>query len=144
MSSLSFIPTTPNDFGGQLDQLLHPVTLDYVRTVDGEWQQTADSRTIMLIAMSVHLGTSPYDPGDGTALSELLRQGELVSPEMVQSEVLRVGQILTREGVLADLLVSVRDSSGRALVDETGRLVVRMSWRDLASGSPINEAFTPG
>jgi hypothetical protein len=144
MSQLSFIPTPPNDFGGQLDQLINPLTLDYVRTVDGEWQQTADSRTIMLIAMSVSLGMSPYDPGDGTALAALIRQGELVSPEMVQSEVLRVGQILTREGVLADLLVSVRDSAGRSLVDETGRLVVRMSWRDLASGSPINEAFTPG
>lgn len=142
MSSISFVPTTPNAFGGQLDQLINPVTLDYVRTVDGEWQQTADSRTIMLIGLSVRLGQSPFDPGDGTAIYELMRQGELVSPEMLQSEVLRVGQIFTTEGILADLLVAVRDEHQQPLIDETGGSVVRTSWRDLASGSPINEAFT--
>lgn len=142
MSSLDFTPTPPNEFGGQLDQLLHPLTLDYVRTADGEWEQTADSRTIMLVGLSIRLGQSPFDPGDGTAIYELLRQGELVSPEMIQSEVLRVGGIFTREGILSDLLVSVRDEAGQGLVEGSGRAAVSMSWRDLASGSPINEVFT--
>lgn len=134
---------TPAGSTSSLDQLLNPVTLDYVRTSDGEWLQTADSRTIMLIAMSVHLGTSPFDPAHGTALYELIRTGELVSPEMVQSETIRVGQGLTGEGVLSELLVAVRDPKGLALVDETGRNIVKTSWRDLASGSPINQSFAP-
>lgn len=141
MSSISFVPTPPNDFGGSVDQMLHPVTLDYVRTTDGEWQQTADSRTIMLIGLSIELGASPFDPEHGTAISQLMRDGDLVAPEMVQSEVLRVGGILSTEGVLSDLVVAVRDNPA-VPADKSGAVIIELGWHDLASGSPINEVFT--
>lgn len=141
MSSISFVPTQPNDFGGVVDQMLHPVTLDYVRTANGEWQQTADSRTTMLIALSIELGASPFDPDQGSAIAQLMRDGDLVSPEMVQSEVLRVGASLAGEGVLSDLTVAVRDEPG-VPADKDGAVIIELGWHDLASGSPINEVFT--
>lgn len=126
-----------------LDMLLDPVTFDYVRTANGEWAQTNDSRTIMLIAMVTHLGKSPYDPDHGTAIAELMRDGELVTPEVLQSETMRAGQALANESILSDLVVTVRDQDGNVLRDERGTVVVHASWQDLVSGTPISATFVP-
>lgn len=126
------------------DMLLNPVTLDFVRTANGEWEETDDSRTIFLIAINTRLGQSPFDPDHGTSIYEIMQAGALVTPEVLQSETVRVGQALVRAGVLSDLVVAVRDARGRPLADEAGRTTVKASWRDLASGSPIDETFTPG
>jgi hypothetical protein len=136
--------TPATRLGGRTDQTLDPVTHDYVRTPNGEWAETADSRTIFLIAVSTRLGQSPFDPGHGTSIYEIMRAGALVTPEVLQSETVRVGSALARDGVLSDLVVAVRDARGRPTVDEAGRTVVKTSWRDLASGSPIDQAFSPG
>jgi len=155
-SGFAFVPTTPGttlldslgatpagDLTGQLDQLIDPVTMDYVRTADGEWAQTADSRTIMFIAMTQRVGESPFDPDHGTAIYRLLEQG-LLSPEMAQAETERVGALLTAEGVLTDFEVSIKDDRGEYLRGEDDRFVIVTNWRDLASGSPINQTFQPG
>lgn len=126
------------------DMLLDPVTNDYVRTANGEWAETEDSRTIFLIAVNTRLGQSAFDPDHGTSIYEIMRAGALVTPEILQSETVRVGQALARDGVLSDLVVAVRDVRGKAIHDEAGRTVVKVSWRDLASGSPIDETFSPG
>lgn len=125
---------------GQLDQLIDPATLDYVRD-GGEWAETADSRTLMMDMLELELGSSPFDPGDGTTIAARRREGAPVTPEEVEAEVLRVGDILTRSGTIADLEVSVRDANGDVLRDSSGRFVVALSWRDLASGSPVDLAI---
>jgi hypothetical protein len=150
-SGLSFLPggstlgaigaTLPNITGG-LDRFIDPATGDYVRTANGEWAETQDSRTIMLIALSIELGASPYDPNHGTGIAAQRRAGGPLSSDYLQAETVRVGQDLANEGVLSDLLVQATDPTGRQLRDSAGRVAVRTQWRDLASGSPIDSTFT--
>ncbi len=147
-SVFSFAPSrafllgaTTSDLIGS-DRLIDPMTNDYIRTENGEWVETADSRTIVLIALSVHLGRSPFDPDHGTVIHELMKSGDLVDPETLQSETIRVGDALASEGVLSHLLVAVRDADGNPLRGDNDQSIVRTEWRDLASGSPIQQAFT--
>lgn len=121
-----------------LDQLIDPITGDYVRNDVGEWTETADSRTTMLLMIEIEFGGSPFDPSDGTSLKERIRAGDPITPEEVREETLRIGQVLESAGILTDLEVAVRDPSGAVLRDRAGRLVVQTSWRDLASGSPVD------
>ncbi|HKQ65969.1 MAG TPA: hypothetical protein VJZ73_13225 [Methylomirabilota bacterium] len=125
------------------DRMLDPFTGDYIRTANGEWAETSDSRTIMLISLSVRLGESPFDPSHGTSIHRRLKSGIVLSTDFLQAETVRVGEDLRQEGVLSDLVVTVRDQDGNKLRDETGRLIIRTQWRDLASGSPIDATFTP-
>jgi hypothetical protein len=149
-SGLSFLPArspssvgaTPATLTGGLDRLIDPNTGDYVRTPNGEWVETQDSRTIFLIAMSVELGTSPFDPDHGTGIAAQRRAGLQLSATYLQAETVRVGQDLANEGILSDLLVQTADPTGKQLRDHTGRVAVRTQWRDLASGSPIDSTFT--
>lgn len=134
---------TPSAAGALLDQLIDPVTLDYVRTDHGEWAETADSRAAVLIMIETELGASPFFPRDGTRIKAMLRAGDPVTPEMVQAETLRAGRILQLAGIMSDLTADVRDVRGRQLVDETGRQVVRMHWRDLVGGSPVDLVLQP-
>lgn len=141
-SSLSALDPTPaGALSSQIDQLIDPVTFDYVRTPDGAWAETADSRSIMLIAIELELGASPFDPQDGTMLAELRRTGDPITPEIVKEETLRVGSALQAAGVISGLVVNVRDEHGNVLRDGSGRLVVQLSWRDLASGNPVELAL---
>jgi len=126
---------------GQLDMLLDPATLDYVRTDNGEWAETADSRTLMMIMLELEHQASPFDPADGTTIAARRRDGDPVTPEEVEAEVQRVGDILTKSGTIADLEVQVRDANGNVLRDTSGRFVVALFWRDLASGSPVDLAI---
>lgn len=124
-----------------VDMLIDPVTLDYVRTSDGAWAETADSRTLMMLMLELELGASPFDPSDGTTIAARRRDGDPVTPNEVEAEALRVGDQLQREGVIADFAVTVRDAAGNVLRDTSGRLVVALSWRDLASGTPVDLAI---
>lgn len=123
-----------------VDMLIDPVTLDYVRTPDGAWAETADSRTLMMLELELELGASPFDPEDGTTIAARRRDGDPVTPDEVEGEALRVGDRLQREGVIADFTVTVRDAAGSVIRDSSG-LVVVLSWRDLASGTPVDLAI---
>jgi hypothetical protein len=127
-----------------IDRLIDPVTRDYVRTPNGEWAETADNRTTVLIAFSIPIGESAFDPEQGTAIRQRIRSGFGLSPEFLRSESERVGAQLARHGVLADLQVTVRDADKRPLVDQAGRQAVKLQWRDLSSGSPATTTITPG
>lgn len=133
-------PTGPTG-GATVDMLIDPATLDYVRTTNGEWAQTGDSRTLMMIALELELGASPFDPQDGTTIAARRRDGDPVTPEEIEAEALRVGDQLQREGIIADFSVTIRDAAGQLLRDTSGRLVVALNWRDLASGSPVDLAL---
>lgn len=151
-SGLSFVPSgfqlaqlspTPSTIAGGLDRLIDPDTGDFVRTADGQWAETQDSRTIFLIRMNVHLGKSPFNPQHGTAIAERKALGLPLTPEFLQAETVRVGTELTNEGVLTDMVVVVRDAQGRPLRNKAGRQVVQVQYRDLSSGSPVDQTFTP-
>lgn len=140
IAALSLNPPSGNSSG--IDRLIDPVTLDYKRTDNGEWAETADNRTTVLIAFSVHLGSSPFDPDHGSEIAKRLRDGGL-TPEFLRAETVRIGEFLARAGVLSDLQVTVRDPDGRPLRDDNGALSVMVQWRDLSSGSPATTIFTP-
>lgn len=143
-SSLSSLnPTPPGAHPGGMDQLIDPVTLDYVRTANGEWAETSDNRTSMLIMLETEFGASPFDPEDGTVIKEVIRSGEPLSPEQLQAEMVRAGQLLAADGVISGHAVQVRDEDGEALTDERGGAVVIHRWNDLAAGSPINLVYRP-
>lgn len=141
---LSLLDATPLGPLGQSDQLIDPTTGDYVDTDNGEWAETADSRPTMLIMLEMELGASPYDPRDGTTLRARMRDGDPVTPEEIESETRRAGGILQAASIIADFTVSIRDPRGQLLRDQSGRLLVQTSWRDLASGSPIDLLLQPG
>lgn len=126
----------------QTDMLIDPATLDYVRTADGAWAETADSRTMMMLMLELELGASPFDPNDGTTIGARRRDGDPITPDELEAEALRVGEVLQRDGLIADFAANVRDSAGNLLRDQGGRLVVALSWRDLASGSPVDLAIS--
>jgi|ERR1051325_1724917 hypothetical protein len=148
-SEFSFVPggASPDSLGqivgggAQTDMLIDPVTLDYVRAADGSWAETADSRTLVMIMLELELGASPFDPADGTTIAARRRSGDPITADEVEAEALRVGDRLQREGVIADFSATVTDAAGNLLRDTSGRLVVALSWRDLASGSPIDLAI---
>lgn len=138
-SSLGSLNATPaGDLAGQLDQLIDPVTGDYVDTDDGEWAETADSRTAMLLQLEIEYGASPFRPGDGTTVRARRRDGDPITPEEVEAETRRAGAVLQAAGMIADLEVAIRDENGNVFRDQSGRFTVRVSWRDLASGSPVD------
>lgn len=132
------------ELGGLGDQLLDPVTLDYVRTADGEWAETGDSRTAMLIQLETELGASPFFPGDGTRIKALLRRGDPVQPETILADALRAGEILVREGLISGLTGQIYDAAGELIRDESGRPIYHLQWHDLASGSLVDLMYTPG
>lgn len=136
--------TAPGALSSQIDQVIDPATWDYVRTENGEWAETADTRTMMLLMLSIELGASPYDPADGTTIAELRRDGAPLTPEVLKDETMRAGGILQAAGIISDLAATVRDPQGRVLKDAAGRTVVAVTWRDLSSGSPVDLAFQPG
>lgn len=147
-SGFDFAPDVPLSLGQvagtgstPVDMLIDPVTLDYVRTPDGAWAETADSRTLMMVELELELGASPFDPQDGTTIAARRRDGDPVTPDEVEAEALRVGDKLQRDGIVADFAATVRDPAGNILRDSSGRLVVALSWRDLASGSPVDLAI---
>lgn len=156
-SGFSFVPgggggslaglqlNAPSARASGIDRLLDPVTLDYVRTDNGEWAETADNRTTVLIAMSIRHGASPYDPDQGSAFAARVEAGFGLTPEFLRSETERVGAGLARNGILSDLSVTVRDLDGVPLRDRAGRIAVKLEWRDLSSGSPAitTTTFTP-
>jgi len=131
---------TTNPLGGY-DRLIDPVTHDYVRTDNGEWAETADARTIVMISLDLRLGMSPFDSRHGTAIAERRLAGIPVDPEFVQAEAVRVGQDLTDEGIVSGWTVAVRDREGNPFLDANGALIARLRWNDLTSGSPVSLAY---
>lgn len=126
--------------GGLLDQLIDPITRDFVDTEDGAWAETADSRSIVWIMLDTWLGHSYSAPGDGTRIGEQLERGDPVTPEFVVAEVTRAMRILEQAGVLTGFTMRAFDDRGQPLVVD-GRFTPELRYTDLASGSPIDLAY---
>lgn len=126
-----------------LDQQVDPITLDYIRTATGEWTEATDGRSTVLLMLELELGASPFTPRDGTTIHAALRSGDPLPPSDVREETIRAMAILQDAGVLSELLVSVTDANGDTLLDQSGRLLVKTEWRDLASGEASGLIFQP-
>ncbi len=130
--------------GALLDQVLDPFTLDYIDTDDGEWLETADSRSIVLIMFETELEQSYSAPGDGTRIREWFERGEPVTVAFVESEYRRAAAILEAAGILTDFSIRSTDDEGNVLLDpRTGRYTPELHWTDLATGSPVDLAYAP-
>jgi len=143
--SLSSIATGRSDLGANLDQLIDPLTLDYVDTDDGEWLETADSRTMVMCQIEMRLGEDFAAPDDGTRIKALLEDPDfIVTPAVVVAETRRALQVLVDAGIIGELdFGATEDTHGNMIVDEAGRFVLALSWRDLASGSPVDLVYSP-
>lgn len=132
-------PSPTGGLAGLSDMLIDPATGDYIQTDNGEWAETGDSRTIVMLMLDLELGASPFDPGDGTRLAALRRTGDPVTPEHVRSETLRAMAILANSGIVSDVTCQVRDGQGRPLRDQGEAQVAVTTWRDLASGTFLTQ-----
>ncbi len=130
------VATLGSELGASYDLVVDPVTLDYIDTPNGEWLESADSRSIVMAMIEIRLGESIYDATDGTMIKAMLETGDPVTREIVISETTRAMQLLVADGTIADVLV-LGDT------DESQRFVLSLSWRDLASGSPVDLKYTP-
>lgn len=131
--------------GGLFDMFIDTTSFDYVDTEDGEWLETADSRTIVMQMLEIRFGKDFAAPGDGTRIKDELENddGDPVTPGFVIAETLRAMTILVDAGIISDVQATMTDERGNLLVDEAGRPVVKLFWRDLASGSPIDLVYAP-
>jgi hypothetical protein len=126
--------------GGLLDMALDPITLDYIDTDDGEWLEVSDSRTMVMIQLEQRLGESWESPGDGTSIQAELEEGDPVTPEFIAAEYERALALLVQDGLIADVVIApVRDDFGNPIVDEAGRFLMNVSWRDLPTGSIVDD-----
>ena len=131
---LQAIAKTP--LGASLDMLIDPISLDYVDTDDGEWLETSDSRTLVMIMIEMRLGEDFFAPEDGTRVKALFETGDPVTEEIAVAETLRAMGLLADAGIVSDV-------SANYDRDETGRLTISLLWRDLASGSPVDLVYVP-
>jgi hypothetical protein len=128
---------------GLLDMVIDTVTLDYIRTDNGEWLESADSRSIVLCQLELELGKSYTTPGDGTEVKARLESGEPLTTSNVEADVRRAMAVLEAAGIVGAVEVSGRDEKGAQLYDESGRPAFKLSWIDLATGSPVEEVYAP-
>lgn len=133
-NALSAPTTRSSKLSPGYDLLLDPLTLDYVDTANGEWVETADSRTTVLCQIEMELNGSITDPGDGTRLRALRRAATPLTIAVVIDEVARALQVLIGAGIIADLVID----DG---VDETGRTALLLNWTDRATGLPVDAVY---
>lgn len=136
------VNTRPSGLSGYLDQYLDPITLDYVDTDDGEWFETPDSRTLVMIAIETRLGKSYSASAEGTRTRDELESGRPVTPQFVQGEITRAMNQLERDGVISGFTMRVADERGAFLVDESGRFSPELRFVDLATASPVDLVYT--
>lgn len=145
---MAALATVNTQLGGLYDMYLDPVTRDYVDTDNGEWLETADSRTLVMCMLETRFGEDWAEPRDGTRIKASLENddGDPTTTAFIVAETQRAMAVLAADGIVADVSVTgteIRGGVEQTLRDEAGRQAIRLSWRDLASGSPIDLVYTP-
>lgn len=127
--------------GGVFDQYLDPTTRDYVDTDDGAWWETEDSRTAVEMQLTIRYQEWWVDPEAGCRIPAMLEAEDgapLTLPAAID-ETRRALQALVDDGIIADLLVDGDPAGDGAL----HRGVVLISYRDRASGRPVDGVYQP-
>lgn len=128
--------TLQSQTGGLLDLVIDPTTLDYVDTENGDWLETADSRTLVMCMIELELDGDIYTPEDGTRIKALQRERDgAVLDEEIVAEVRRVLQVVADAGIISDSSVTSQRVAGELVVD--------CNWTDVASGSPVDLTYKP-
>jgi NADPH-dependent 2,4-dienoyl-CoA reductase/sulfur reductase-like enzyme len=95
--------------------------------------ETAASRSIVLAQIEMRLDEDFHTPGDGTRIKAIAESADGVglTEDLAVAETLRALNVLVRDGVIEGV-------NARAIRDQYGRLVVEASWRDRATGTPVD------
>ncbi len=121
---------------GALNLVIDPITRDLVDTADGWFQEATDSRTIVIWQLEATYGAWWADSTSGSRVRAIIAGADPGDINDVRDEVLRCLQELVKEGIISEL-AAVAD------VDEVGRPVIVLNYRDLASGDMVDLAYVP-
>lgn len=119
-----------------LSFVIDPITRDLIETSDGWFQESTDSRTMVLWQLEATFATWWGDSTSGSRCKQLIsgeNPGDIVA---VKDEALRALQLLVNDGIISQLSASTD-------VDETGRSVVVLNYYDASSGSFVDLAYVP-
>jgi len=121
---------------GLLDLAIDPITRDLIDAPDGGFVETADSRSAVIAQLESEYLAWWGSPFDGSRIREILSGDDPADAQMLSDEVLRALQPLVAEGIISEIDVDLD-------VDEAGRVVVLINYRDQASGGLIDLAYVP-
>jgi hypothetical protein len=120
-----------------LDILIDPVTLDFVDTADGEWEETDDSRTAVMCQIESREGAWWGDASAGTRNAEIM-ESELPTLEALVDSTKRGLQALRAGGVISAAAVAELDSD-----NARGYGSLYLTWTDRKSTRPADLAYSP-
>ena len=118
-----------------IDMMFDPYTRDFIDTDDGEWAETDDSRTAVMMQMESARDRWWGDPTAGSFLGVILA-ADIQTAAEVRDEALRALQALVDEAVITGLTVEIEQ-------DEMGRAAFVLSYTDRQSGRPVDLALVP-
>lgn len=125
-----------NPATGSLDWVIDPITRDFIDASDGGFVAGTDSRTAVLFQLECIYRAWWGDAFSGSRVRAIIAGDEPATPNDLRDEALRALQPLVNDGIISDLVVALD-------VDENGRVVVLLNYRDRSSGNPVDLAYVP-
>lgn len=126
---------------GFFDMEIDPESRDYIDTTDGEWSETEDSRTAVMMQLDIRYGEWHADPDAGSRINALVESGMLMSDAgilQLVDEARRALQVLVDDGIIADLTVDTGDIDFGA-----GRVELTILYTDRSSGHVVDVVYSP-
>jgi hypothetical protein len=121
---------------GALELVFDPITRDLIDSPDGWFVEGTDSRSTVLWQLESRYEAWWGSPFDGSRIAAILSGDDPATAQDLRDEVLRALQVLVSAGIISDLAVALD-------IDETGRVVVILNYRDRASGRLVDLAYVP-
>lgn len=120
------------------DILIDQQTGDFVETSSGDWEETDDSRTSVMLQMECAYNAWPGDPSSGSRLQSMLHSpaGDPADPQEMLAEIRRCLGVLVAAGVIGSLQVSVLEED-----DLNAAVAFLITWVDLATHQPVNLVY---
>jgi len=136
-SSTASGPAGGGPYGsGALNLVIDPITRDLIDTADGWFLESTDSRTLVLWQLEATYQAWWGDPFSGSRTRAIKSGEDPGNADDLRAEVLRALKDLVDDGIISDLAV-VTD------IDEGGRVVLVLNYRDRASGNLVDLAYVP-
>ena len=118
------------------DQAIDPITRDFTDTDTGDWDETEDSRTAVLMQLEIRLNEWAGDPSAGSRIHAMLEDTTPTTAEAIRDEALRALQVLVDEGMIDGLAITIDQ-------DELGRATFVLYYKDRASGRAVDLVYSP-
>lgn len=119
------------------DVYIDPITRDFVETDTGEWEETENAGTAVMIQIESEEGAWWGDGEAGSQNAAILRS-ELPTIEELQDSTRRSLLRLVAAGMISDLHVTIEEQDNAAA---TGALLIR--WFDRSSSRPVDLVYSP-